>query len=72
MRRSRKAADRLGQPLSPGAEQQDPESPSHMIDFAKIVRDFRARSVSGGYLRAERRASARTGPDAAKPPPEPA
>ncbi len=68
----RKVADWLLHPLSPGADEPAPESPSNIIDFAKIVRDFGGRSVKGGHVRLERRATTRSGPDAGKPPLKPA
>ena len=71
MRRRRKVADWLLHPLPPGADERVPESPSNTIDFAKIVRDFRARSVKGGHPRLERHASTKSGEDEGTSPPSP-
>ena len=70
MRRRRKVADGLLKPLLPGADELAPENPSNIIDFAKIVRDFRGRSVKGGHPRLERHAT-RSGQDAGRSPPSP-
>ncbi len=69
MRRRRKVANWLLHPLLPGADERVPESPSNIIDFAKIVRDFRGRSVKGGHPRLERHASTKSVQDEGTSPP---